>query len=373
MYTTSTTWPAHETPTSGGTYGDIRYSATPTTANTSHYPHIPNTANFDTTSYSTYPTMADSSLHNKDIATFSDTPSHYETKTSTEGIDVKASDPHLVSHYQFLMRATEFKRLDRAARSHWPLILLDSSRMPDQPIDYDYGLHQIRIPLYKKDMRTLRADVEVRTDILWEMRNASNADTLRQLEDLVPPEPAPNASKQEKKNYQYKKAIRALAAEWFEWASIKEHDCRCQLINEDQNMGNNGGDHVKRQYKNLIKSWEYFDNYLTRQIESGHTASYDPAASNVDWIGKKIVAQIANSNARKSLRISETATKDWQNGKRPNIINLSNNPFLSHAGGDAPRLASTGDSAYYAPNTIPNSSSNQDRVGEYINGVWYGN
>lgn len=179
-------------------------------------------------------------------------------------------------------------------------------------------------------MRTLSHEKVVRSDLLWEMHNASNADNLRKLENLVPPEPAYNASKQEKENYQYKKAVRALAAEWFEWAGIHEHDHRCQLVNDDLRVGSRGEDHVGSRYKNLVKGWVSFGKYLKRQIESGHTVGYDSAASNANWIGKEIVAQIEKSSTRNYLRINEKAAKDWQNGKRPHIMDLSKNPFLSH-------------------------------------------
>lgn len=239
------------------------------------------------------------------------------------GLDIERSDPRLITQYHLLMRAQCFQKLDQIVTFNQKIILSieDSSRAY-----YHSRLHQIILP---EKAINHDPEPEVRGIILWEMHNAKCRDRFQNLGDLrptssTPPEIAPRM-----------RASYALAKEWYEWVKIIECDLRTEAINDDPEMRREGLYVARRfapKYREMDQGWYKFANCLEVQIKAdpAHTALYDPAAGEPDWVGRQILEKVERENEA-SLMITKEQVYLWQQRRVTNIESPHDNPFISPA------------------------------------------
>jgi len=246
------------------------------------------------------------------------------------GPDLAQSNAGLVAPYNALLASAAFQTLNTKITTNANIILLDSSLIPGQPVDYNAGTHTIRVPL-NTAAGAPRAVAEVRDDILWEMHNASIRGALgRSGAKFDVGVPGPGSSREDIEKYPYQRAAFALCTEWEEWINVVEHDLRTQAINADPAMGA-GGPHVTRtfaaQYAVSDAGWFLFKNYLQAQIATGHTTHYDGNAANADWKGHAMVNVAAAGTSSAYLKITQQQVTDYRSGKTSKVKSVSNNPF----------------------------------------------
>jgi len=250
------------------------------------------------------------------------------------GPDVAASTPGLVAEYNVLLTSAAFQKLNVTVTTAQNIILLDSSGLPGQPVDYDSGTHTIRAPLNDALMAP-RPVADVRDDILWEMHNASVRGALGRNARRFPAALGPNPSRRETREFEYKVAAYALATEWDEWANVAEHDLKTQKINADPAMAlaHGAGPHVTRTFAGHFgipdAGWFRFANYLNDQIAAGHTTAYDANANTPNWAGKRILA-VADPS-KPVFRITPLQVTNYLSGKTQKVKSFGSNPFKSDA------------------------------------------
>lgn len=255
-------------------------------------------------------------------------PVHEEVRQGP-GPDLSTSDPRLVEEYSFLLRSSRFQPLNQIVASDQAIILEDAA---GGRFHYNADAHRISVSLDAVD-GTPRSRADIRAELLWEMMNASNRGSLHRADMLNPYPLDANSSPEAVKLYPYWKAQSSLASEWNEWKNIAEYDQLVLSINADPNMGK-GKSHVTRMYRYSFeqnsRDWYQFTNYLDFQINSGHTARYDPGATNPNWVGYSILA-VAQDRSPASLNITEREVRNWQNKTTRKIKSPSSNPFTSSA------------------------------------------
>lgn len=254
------------------------------------------------------------------------------------GPDLANSSAGLVAEYNALLASTVFQRLNNTVTAHADIVLVDSSLIPGQPVDYTAATHTIRVPLntaaVPPAVPAARPAADVRDDILWEMHNASLRGALnRSAAKFNVAAPGPAASIDEEQKYPYQRAAYALCVEWEEWINVVEHDLKTQRINADPAMGG-AGPHVTRSFAASFAvadaGWFLFTDYLQTQLATGHTAGYDANAANANWVGNTML-HIAQKQSAAALRITQAQVNNYQSGKTSKVKQASNNPFKNES------------------------------------------
>jgi hypothetical protein len=130
--------------------------------------------------------------------------------------------------------------------------------------------------------------------------------------------------------FNYRRAARALSAEWDEWTSAAEAHFRGELIDND--LGG-GGAYVEQSFAincdTADEKWLSFLEYLADQ-RSRHTQLYDPAADRAGCVGEEIL-HIVVSRGSAPLHITQKEVREFRSGLRRRIKNDTNNPFRNSA------------------------------------------
>jgi hypothetical protein len=286
----------------------------------------------------------------------------------------EGSDPALASLYNQMLASPVFADLDRELSETRRILLVDlPANGSARGGTYDSGAWSIGVNMAKNPSMS-----RVRELIVWEMHNLLNPRGLGRTEDLlaVPLAMAgTHGGRQDVPGADVRQAAHALAKEWEEWRMQVPHAARALLIDRDLRMaggqaydigdkaaflesvlthGAEAGDdpivsidYLEQFCSNAERgSWHKFTDYLPPQIETGHTAGYDPMLGALmahgrldEWAGHALLRS-ARGKSQESLEISRQELTEFISallrGGRAEAKSPEENPFVAdHAVGTA--------------------------------------
>lgn len=232
------------------------------------------------------------------------------TTPAVQRAPAAGSDEELAGLYRKMMESSTFRSLDAAVnpRSSMKLTYGDATL-------YDQNRHEIKVK------RSARENVNLH-QILFEMHNAQNRGFRRNAPDMEAEALGALAAANKDLAIRYRKAARALAIEWSEWAFLPELVSRARRINAE-----NASIRVSNVHEDDAKIWkESFVKYLVAAL-TRHTRRYDPAANGTDWVGLKIL-DVAIKNFPTSLVVTDEEIKEFESGMRARVKPIDDNPFV---------------------------------------------